>query len=744
MASSDFTLTGTVHTNAGTYVADAWSFSDPSGNYASQSGTVTDSIGRETPTVNVTDMGGTQATPPVAYPATAKVTGVPVDGTIANTTPPSPILNSSELSFTYYDNTTSTSMGSTAPTLEGNYTATATYTPLASVSGSSNYTTATGTTTFNINMGVVATSTSLTSSNRWVVYGKTVTFTAVVTAKTGTPTGSVEFVDESTGNTTLGVANTASRTTSTTSTWTFTTSTTTFNVTSGDTIEAMYVGSGGFEDSDNTVTQTVTKATLTITAVKETKVYDGTNNGTATGTPTVAGLVGSDSVTWTTGPTEYFNNKNVGGKSLSVNSTGYVVSDPGNYTERLFTASGTITALPITVTAVSWTKVYDGTTKATGATPTITLPTGVTANANGVVGTDTPDFTETYSSSGVGTGLTLTPAGSVNDGNSGHNYTVKLFQKNTTGAITTMPGVIDNSGPGFAAAGTWKSWTTQGNWTYPGYLGNDVEAPYQTSVSPTAPATGSATWTYTNAGSATDHYTVYVTWPACSNRATNVPYTVSVYNSSGNQVGTTATFIVDQKNALTTNGQPTGTPNPLLNSPQTTAVQVANSNPTGTGAWTWVQLGGSGAYQIPAGGWLVVGVSNAGRARPVASPIRWKRTRCISRTRRARRGQERQRSGQGERLGRRGCPCPGGGCGVRRDGSAAGWKQCGQDCRERVGRLVAAVRRGVGALRLATLGGSALPRRGRQRPAAVARARAVPRAFERGRGCPCDPANRGA
>ena len=47
---SDFTLTGTVHTNAGTYVADAWSFSDPSGNYASQSGTVTDSIARPTPT----------------------------------------------------------------------------------------------------------------------------------------------------------------------------------------------------------------------------------------------------------------------------------------------------------------------------------------------------------------------------------------------------------------------------------------------------------------------------------------------------------------------------------------------------------------------------------------------------------------------------------------------------------------------------------------------------------------------
>ena len=42
----DFDLTKTVHTNAGTYNGDMWSFSDPSGNYMSASGTVSGGIGK--------------------------------------------------------------------------------------------------------------------------------------------------------------------------------------------------------------------------------------------------------------------------------------------------------------------------------------------------------------------------------------------------------------------------------------------------------------------------------------------------------------------------------------------------------------------------------------------------------------------------------------------------------------------------------------------------------------------------
>ena len=70
---------------------------------------------------------------------------------------------------------------------------------------------------------------------------------------------------------------------------------------------------------------------------------------------------------------------------------------------------------------------YDGTTAA-AATPTIT--TGSLATG------DTANFTETYDTQNVGTGKTLTPAGSVNDGNGGNNYTV-TFVTNTTGVITT-------------------------------------------------------------------------------------------------------------------------------------------------------------------------------------------------------------------------------------------------------------------------------------------------------------------
>jgi hypothetical protein len=49
--SSDVVLTGTTHTTAGTYT-DTWTFHDPAGNYADQSGTVTDSISSKD--INVT------------------------------------------------------------------------------------------------------------------------------------------------------------------------------------------------------------------------------------------------------------------------------------------------------------------------------------------------------------------------------------------------------------------------------------------------------------------------------------------------------------------------------------------------------------------------------------------------------------------------------------------------------------------------------------------------------------------
>ena len=89
-------------------------------------------------------------------------------------------------------------------------------------------------------------------------------------------------------------------------------------------------------------------------------------------------------------------------------------------------AAGCIFPRLITVAAATNTKTYDGTTTA-AATPTVTggsLATG-----------DTAVFSRTYDTSAVGTGETLTPAGTVNDGNGGANYRA-TFVNNASGVIT--------------------------------------------------------------------------------------------------------------------------------------------------------------------------------------------------------------------------------------------------------------------------------------------------------------------
>ena len=186
-------------------------------------------------------------------------------------------------------------------------------------------------------------------------------------------------------------------------------------------------GNGGNNYAVTLVTNTtgvINQAPLTITAVTNTKIYDG--NTAAAGIPTVAGLQGSDTVT---GRTETYDNRNVGtGKTLSVAT--YTVNDGNgglNYTVTLVTnTTGVITQRALTITAVTNTKTYDGNTTAAGI-PTVT----------GLQGSDTvTGRTETYNNRNVGTGKTLSVATyTVNDGNSGLNYTVTLVT-NTTGVIT--------------------------------------------------------------------------------------------------------------------------------------------------------------------------------------------------------------------------------------------------------------------------------------------------------------------
>ena len=173
-------------------------------------------------------------------------------------------------------------------------------------------------------------------------------------------------------------------------------------------------------------TLTVNKAPLTITAQPNSKTYDGTTSAAAV--PTVAGLQNLDTVT---GKVETYDNRNVGNpKTLTVSA--YTVNDGNggnNYTvSTVADGTGVITTRPITVTAQTETKVYDGTT-ASSVLPTITV-------GSLGAGDTSPGLTQTFDTRNVGITKTLTPSGVVNDGNSGNNYAV-TYANNGTGVIST-------------------------------------------------------------------------------------------------------------------------------------------------------------------------------------------------------------------------------------------------------------------------------------------------------------------
>ena len=118
-----------------------------------------------------------------------------------------------------------------------------------------------------------------------------------------------------------------------------------------------------YQSVPTSVTVNVAQASLTITAVTNTKTYDG-NNSAAT-QPTVSGLQGGDTVK---DLSETYDNKNAGsGKTLTV-AAGYVVNDGNSGNDYIVTTvpstAGVITKAPLTITAVPNTKFFDGTTSA--------------------------------------------------------------------------------------------------------------------------------------------------------------------------------------------------------------------------------------------------------------------------------------------------------------------------------------------------------------------------------------------
>ena len=161
---------------------------------------------------------------------------------------------------------------------------------------------------------------------------------------------------------------------------------------------------------------TVTAKPLTINAVTDSRVYNGTTS--SAGGPTHVGLVGGDTIT---GLSQAYTSKNVlGANGSTLQVTGYTISDGNlgsNYSVTVNNAAGTITPAPLTVSTSSITRQYDSTTTALG-TPIATAGT--------LFGGDTlSGGTFAFVSKNVGTNVTVNASGiTVNDGNSGNNYTL--------------------------------------------------------------------------------------------------------------------------------------------------------------------------------------------------------------------------------------------------------------------------------------------------------------------------------
>jgi hypothetical protein len=140
----------------------------------------------------------------------------------------------------------------------------------------------------------------------------------------------------------------------------------------------------------------------------------------ATGTGALSGTAGGTITAGTSGVTingVIYNTVEAGVSLTATRTSGDAVLPA---TSALFT----VDTRPITVTAATDTKEYDRTTSSTGV-PTIT--------SGSLVFADTATWTQTFDTKDVGTGKTLTPAGTVTVG--GANYTV-TFANNTTGVVT--------------------------------------------------------------------------------------------------------------------------------------------------------------------------------------------------------------------------------------------------------------------------------------------------------------------
>ncbi|MBV9519983.1 MAG: hypothetical protein JO068_17900, partial [Hyphomicrobiales bacterium] len=168
---------------------------------------------------------------------------------------------------------------------------------------------------------------------------------------------------------------------------------------------------------------TITPASLIVNAVGDSRIYNGSTS--SAGTPSFGTLFGTDTASFS----QAFLSKDVLGTGKSTLRASGSVND-GNggkdYAITFVDAAGTITPATLTISAVSDTKIFDGTTGSTAL-----------AQVTGLKGDDSvTGLAERFDSINAGhRSLSFGPL-TVNDGNGGANYILSILNPTASGAIT--------------------------------------------------------------------------------------------------------------------------------------------------------------------------------------------------------------------------------------------------------------------------------------------------------------------
>jgi filamentous hemagglutinin family protein len=222
----------------------------------------------------------------------------------------------------------------------------------------------------------------------------------------------------------------------------------------GKTVSITGLTLGGTDAGNYTLSSSTASASANITAkvltigglTIQNKTYDGTTTASFSGTPSLSGVLGGETVNLSGTASAAFADKNAGtGKAVTVTGLSLSGTDAGNYTLIGSTSSATADITAATISAITGitaaNKTYDGTTAATLNTGAATF-TGKIAGDTLTVATGSGTFADKNAANGKTVTITGLTVGGADAGNYTLSSSTAATSANITAAtITAITGI---------------------------------------------------------------------------------------------------------------------------------------------------------------------------------------------------------------------------------------------------------------------------------------------------------------